>query len=204
MLKQIFIELSLKYSGNTRLIETLWTEIEKNYAHKTRHYHTLAHLENLYVQLEEAKKEIEDWDTVLFTLFYHDIIYNPVNNDNEAKSAELAKRRVQSLAYPTNKIDKCVKQILATKEHIKSTNSDTNFFTDADLSILGQAWEKYADYLNQVRKEYSVYPDFIYNPGRKKVLNSFLNRERVFKTNLFFEKFEKTARQNMVKELEQL
>jgi predicted metal-dependent HD superfamily phosphohydrolase len=69
------------------------------------------------------------------------------------------------------------------------------------LSILGQSWELYEEYFNHVRKEYSVYPDFMYNPGRKKVIHHFLNMKRIFKTDEFFNKYEEAARKNLAQEL---
>lgn len=201
-LKVIFFELIQKYTNDQRLIEPLWAEIEKNYSKKKRYYHNLTHLDNLYLQLSKVKSEINDWDTLLFSLFYHDAIYNASKRDNEEKSAELAKENLSLISYPIDKINTCCEQIMATKSHAVSDNNDTNFFTDADLSILGQSWEDYAMYYQQVRKEYAVYPDFLYNPGRKKVLQHFLKMDRIFKTDYFFEKFEKQARKNLSQELE--
>lgn len=200
-LKQTFLQLTQKYSNDNRLTETLWNEIEKNYSGKKRFYHTLAHLENLYNQLFAVKAEIEDWDTILFTLFYHDVVYNASKKDNEEKSAGLAKERLSSIGYPKDKIEKCVLEILATKQHSKNKSNDTNLFTDADLSVLGMDWEVYEEYYKNVRKEYSIYPDFLYNPGRKKVLNHFLSMEEIFKTKVFSSKYEASARVNLAKEL---
>jgi predicted metal-dependent HD superfamily phosphohydrolase len=87
---------------------------------------------------------------------------------------------------------------------LQSADSDINIFTDADLSVLGQDWNTYENYLIQIRKEYSIYPDFVYNSGRKKVLQHFLSMERIFKTNNFFEKLEAQAKENLQRELEQL
>lgn len=204
MLKERFIELLTKYTDNNRLKDELWTEIEKNYSSKKRHYHTFQHLENLLSQLTEVKSEIQNWETILFTLFYHDIIYNSVKSNNEEKSAELAEKRMKQISVSNDKIELCKKQILATKSHIKSTDSDTNYFTDADLSILGQNWETYLLYCKNVRKEYSIYPTLVYNPGRKKVLNHFLSMDRIFKTDFFYNKFETQARQNLQQEIESL
>ena len=173
MLKTTFIALLKNYSDNEALIANLWNELEKNYSGKKRFYHTLSHLENLLLQLKPVKEEIHNWGALLFTLFYHDAIYNSLKADNEEKSAELAEKRMQQLAVPTEIIDRCKEQILATKSHHHSTDCDTNYFIDADLSVLGENWETYATYLSNVRKEYSIYPDLIYNPGRKKVLNHF-------------------------------
>ena len=204
MLKEIFVQLATRYCSDAMLINECWQEIEINYTKKKRHYHTLSHLENLYAQLENVKEKIEDWDTILFTLFYHDIIYSALKKDNEEQSAELAEKRMIQLTVNADKIEKCKKQIIATKQHLQNTDSDTNYFTDADLSILGAAWEQYVAYLKNVRKEYSIYPNMIYNPGRKKVLQHFLSMERIFKTVYFFEKFEFNAKLNVQKEIEQL
>ena len=98
-------------------------------------------------------------------------------------------------------IESCKNQILATKSHLSNENFDTNYFLDADLSVLGQGWNSYSDYFKNVRKEYSIYPDILYNSGRKKVLKHFLAMEKIFKTDYFFRKFELNARQNLQKEL---
>lgn len=204
MLKEIFIELLTKYTDNDRVKNELWTEIEKNYSSKKRQYHTLQHLNHLLSQLTEVKSEIQNWETMLFTLFYHDIIYNSIKLDNEEKSAEFAVKRMKQISVSNDKIAQCKKQILATKLHIKSTDSDTNYFTDADLSVLGQNWETYLRYCNGVRKEYSMYPAIVYNSGRKKVLNHFLSMDRIFKTDYFYNKLETQAKQNLQQEIESL
>lgn len=204
MLKQTFTQLAFSYSKNEILIEELWSEIETHYSGKERYYHSLRHLEHLLEQLTTIKSELKDWNTILFTLFYHDAIYDALKSDNEEKSAELAEKRMKELHVPPELIERCKEQILATKSHVKSANDDTNYFTDADLSVLGQNWEIYSAYFKNVRQEYVIYPDLIYNPGRKKVLLHFLEMDRIFKTDYFFEKYEKPARENLRKEAELL
>lgn len=201
MLKETFVQLLTKYTSDPALTHELWMEIQKNYSHKKRHYHSLLHLEHLLAQLTEVKKQIHDWDTLLFTLYYHDAIYNALKSDNEEKSAELAEKRMKQISVPGHTIQLCQQQILATKSHTISANSDTNYFTDADLSVLGQDWETYSMYYKNVRKEYAIYPEFVYNPGRKKVLQHFLSMERIFKTDFFYHKLEKQARINLQKEM---
>ncbi|MBB1192845.1 hypothetical protein DNC80_04085, partial [Flavobacterium sp. SOK18b] len=95
MLKETFSNLLTKYTDDESLTNELWNEIDQNYTDKKRHYHNLSHLDNLYKQLLFVKEKIENWDTVLFTLFYHDVIYNALNSDNEEKSAQLAEKRLK-------------------------------------------------------------------------------------------------------------
>jgi predicted metal-dependent HD superfamily phosphohydrolase len=201
VLQQLFIETATKYTTDNKLVEGLWAEIENHYSGKKRYYHNLSHLQNLLTQLTIAKSNIQDWDAIVFSLFYHDIVYNTLKQDNEEKSAELAGKRLAEMHVPEEKITKCKQQILATKGHAISAETDTNLFTDADLSILGQPSDIYKEYCAQIRKEYSAYPDILYNPGRKKVLAHFLKMDRIFKTEVFFDAFEAQARKNICEEM---
>lgn len=111
---------------------------------------------------------------------------------------------MKQISVPDYMIRNCKNQILATKKHLADTESDTNYFTDADLSILGENLEKYMVYAQNVRKEYSVYPDPVYIPGRKKVLEHFIKMERIYKTDYFYHKFENQAKHNLQFELDRL
>lgn len=201
MLKENFKNLFQKFNQDISLQENLWIEIETYYSSKKRYYHNLSHLENLFKEFLPIQEKLEDWNTIQFSIFYHDIIYKASRSDNEEKSALLAIQRLKEIGYPNDLILKCNHQIITTKSH-EFSDSDTNYFTDADLSILGKSWETYSEYFQQIHKEYKIYPDFIYNPGRKKALQHFLKMDRIFKTEYFFEKYEIQARENLQKELE--
>jgi predicted metal-dependent HD superfamily phosphohydrolase len=201
MLKETFIQLITKYTDSSMLCDRLWAEIEKAYSGSKRHYHNLLHLTNLLDQLTTVKSEIANWEAILFSLYYHDIVYNTLKTDNEEKSAALAEKRMREIQVPAHIIELTRQQIIATKSHNTSANADTNYFTDADLSILGCDWDEYAAYFNKIRKEYAVYPAIIYNPGRKKVLQHFLQMERIFKTEIFYQLYEARAKLNLQKEM---
>jgi predicted metal-dependent HD superfamily phosphohydrolase len=202
VLKETFIELFTKFTDDISMTNKFWTEIEEKYSDKKRYFHSLTHLDSLKNQLYEVKDKIKNWESILFTLYYHDIVYNSLKSDNEEKSAELAELRMKQIDVPIEIIANCKSQILATKTHQYNSDSDTNFFLDADLSILGQDIETYKVYFQNVREEYSIYPDLIYNTGRKKVLQHFLEMDRIFKTDYFYTKFEIQAKLNLQYELE--
>ena len=166
MIKETYIQLLTNFTNDNSLINEFWTEIEQYYSDKKRLYHNLSHLQNLLLELLEVKHKIENQNTILFTLFYHDIIYNSLKSDNEEQSAELAEKRMKRINVPATIIENCKSQILATKNHRNNSDSDTNFFTDADLSILGKNETIYQTYSKNVRSEYLFYPTEIYNKGR--------------------------------------
>lgn len=204
MIKQAFLTIAHHYSADKQLIEGLWAEVAQQYASKKRHYHTLAHLDNLLSLLMLVKDLIQDWDTIVFSVAYHDVVYNTLKHDNEEKSALFAQKSLQKLSVPAAQIERCMAQIIATKSHQMCKDTDTNLLTDADLSVLGQDWATYQQYYQQVRKEYAIYPDFVYKSGRKKVLRHFLEMEHIFKTEAFAQHFEAQARHNMEQELSEL
>ncbi len=201
MLTDIFLHLVKQYSADHELANNMWLEIFTKYSDSKRHYHTIEHLEAMITELKEVKSKIEDWDTVLFAVFYHDIIYKASSSTNEEDSAKLAMQRLSEIKYPTEKIAKCSHLIMATKNHQLSVDTDTNWLTDVDLAVLGQNPEIYQAYADNIREEYTRYPDFLYNSGRKKVLSHFLELDSIFKTEHFTNKYEKQARINIQAEL---
>ncbi len=204
MIEEIFESELRQLNGGEAVIQELWSEVNLVYGSPSRHYHNISHLDNMTEALLPIKTEIQDWQTVIFSLVYHDIIYNPLRKDNEAKSAELAYARLTRLNLAEPIKDKCKTQILATRDHQLSEDADTNYFTDADLVILGAGAENYLAYTTQIRREYSHFPDLLYKPGRRKVLNHFLEMDKIFKTKYFQEKYEAQARMNISLELQSL
>ena len=201
MLQEIFGALTGKTSGDQNLCHTLWKELTFNYGLTSRHYHNLAHLENLIQELEPCKMLIEDYDVVLYSVFYHDIIYDVLNRDNEERSAAMAVEVLSLLGVDEYRVARCAQQILATKSHAVHSDGDANLFTDADLSILGKDEKTYKLYSEQVRQEYAVYKDEVYYPGRAKALQHFLAMPHIYKTDFFYRKYEDQARKNIAREL---
>lgn len=201
-LKDQFEQLCAPFTKDTDLVNILWKEIETKYTEKGRYYHNLLHLENIFRELDAVKNYITDGTAVSFSVFYHDIFYNASSKSNEEKSAAKATERLAELGLEQSNIKTISDQILATKLHEQSEDEDTNYLLDADLSILGKDFETYMDYTHTIRKEYSIYPDLLYKPGRKKVLKHFLELNSIFKTDYFKEKYEKQARSNIAAEIQ--
>lgn len=201
MLKTIFTELVKKYTPNDSISKHLWNEIVISYCDAGRYYHNLNHLEAIIHELSDVNDSIPQWDTAMFSVFYHDIVYNALRTDNEAKSAEKAQLRLQEIGFPKDQTTQCILQILATKGHEPGNDLTTKLFIDADLAILGKSPIVYTEYSEDIRREFFIYTDKEYRAGRKKVLKHFLGMERIFKTEHFYNKYERQARKNTEEEL---
>lgn len=202
MIKETFLNLIRKYSENEDYNLECWNEIENNYSSKSRHYHNLEHLENMLSELSKIQSGVKNLDCLLFAIYYHDIIYKSTKSNNEHQSALTFENRISKTSF--DKLNECMSQIEATKEHKISDDYNTNILLDLDLSILGKTSEEYKKYSENIRKEYQIYPDIMYRKGRKKVLKSILELDFIYKTDYFKRLYENQAKENLRLELKRL
>lgn len=203
-LQQTFFELLDRHQASNKQKEDYWQQVDSAYNEAARHYHTFDHLSHIYEELLVVRHLITDWDSILFATFYHDVVYDTGSVLNEDDSAGVAEHVMLSIGNDEKQILLVRDHILATKTHNLSQHTDTLFFIDADLSILGANEISYDLYARQIRKEYVRYPDDLYYTGRKRVLLHFLAMHRIFKTDAFYQKYEIAARHNLSRELKVL
>jgi predicted metal-dependent HD superfamily phosphohydrolase len=205
-LKESWNSLAGRYAADEAQTARFFEEIRKKYTGRGRHYHNLYHITALLRLSRQYSHLLADKEVVDWAIFYHDIIYNVLRKDNEHRSALLAADRLAVLGVSRGKTDQVVLFIEATKTHQLPqgalNTADLQLFLDFDMSILAAPWSDYEAYTRQVRKEYRVYPDKLYIPGRRQFLQHCLQPAPVFHTALFRDRYEAAARENMRRELE--
>ena len=82
-----------------------------------------------------------------------------------------------------------------------TVEADTAVLLDADLAILSAEERHYARYAADIRREYAWVDDARYQSGRTKVLQGFLNRSRIYRTDRMHAVAEEPARRNLQAEL---
>ena len=199
MLKKKFKALCQNYTEDIVLIELLWQEIEIQHSSPNRYYHTLKHLEYIYNELEKVKLN----HILEFSIFYHDIIYDVEKIDNEEESAKLAISQLKKLNISEEDKTAIKQLILETKTH-QATSTQNKLFLDADLSILGSNPIEYKNYIQKIQKEYRVYNKSVYRKGRGKIIKMFLEKDKIYQSEYFYELYEKKARYNLSKELKKI
>lgn len=198
-LNKIYTDLLLNIGFEDNEIQQNWNDLEKAYSKKSRYYHNLTHLKEMIASFEIYRDRLQNPNEILFSIFYHDFVYSASKKDNELKSAEFA-----LAILPENiSLNKqfVFDAIFATQQHQHNSIEDINWLIDFDLKILAKDWDDYKIYFEQIRKEYRIYPDFLYKPGRAKALKHFLEYEFIFQTNEFRGLYEEKARRNIEKEI---
>src|SRR5689334_16343460 len=87
--------LAAPFSGFATSAGALFHRLVESYSEPQRAYHNLSHIKALLRQAEAYENVIDNLQAVGFAVWFHDAIYNTRENDNEERSAELAR---QSLA----------------------------------------------------------------------------------------------------------
>ena len=198
--------LAKAYTEDETLIGSMWKEVEKKYTSKKRYYHNLDHIASMLSMAEEKKDKVQKYELLLFAIWYHDIIYNVLRNDNEQRSARYAMRKLQGLGVKTEGQTLCKWWILSANAHQPKDDSDMDnrFLLDFDLAILGSPWSSYQDHIVKIRKEFGIYPDKVFKKGRKKSIERFLRREHLYFTAFYRDQYEVKARENLHRELQLL
>jgi predicted metal-dependent HD superfamily phosphohydrolase len=187
----------------------LRAELARAYAAPERHYHNLAHIEAMLSLMRSHENAFSDPQVVEAAIWFHDAIYDTRQHDNEERSAELATSRLAGRLSP-DRLALIAKMIRATAgHHVPEGLDDTQqrdcaLFLDLDLAILGSTPDAFAAYETAVRREYAWVPDALWRDGRRKVLQSFIDRPAIYASPQFQTSHESAARANLTRSLERL
>lgn len=166
-------------------------------------YHTLQHIEFCLRELGKHWLHAVRLSEVRWALLFHDAIYDPRRNDNEARSADWACRVMQELQRPEDEIARVRRLIMATMHAAQAETPDEALLLDIDLSILGADEATFDEYDRAIRVEYEWVPEAAYRLARATVLQGFLQRARIFQTAAYRDR-ESIARRNIERTLERL
>ena len=189
--------------------EALKSELTALYQATDRHYHGLAHIEAMLALAGEYRHLLDDPEAVEAAIWFHDAIYDSRAKDNEAKSAELAEKRLAGRIAP-HRLARIAVMINATATHQlpsfrdEDALRDAAFLLDMDLAILGAEPAVFDAYEKEVRLEYGWVEEPMWRAGRSAVLQNFLARPYIFHTSEFRNRFETRARENLDRSLQAL
>jgi predicted metal-dependent HD superfamily phosphohydrolase len=182
-------------------------DIVRAYREPHRHYHTLDHVAALLALLGRHAEAGSDCDTLTLAILFHDVVYDPMRVDNEAASAGFASELLASLGAPPELVAKVGHYIVATRHGQLAEvigEADLALLLDLDLSILAAPADEYRAYAEAIRREYASVSEPLYRPGRRRVLEGFLARQRIYLTPRLAMLWERPARANLAAEVADL
>jgi len=186
-----------------------FSALDARYSEPGRFYHTWEHVLNCLRELEGARHICGDPLAVELALWYHDAVYDPRAADNERRSAALAAAAARRMSLGARLAAAVEAMILWTAHSSVPTGGQgaeggALLVIDIDLAILGRTRRAFAVYEKRIRREYSFVPEDLYRQGRSRVLRAFLDRPRIYRTELFQQRYETRARANIREALAKL
>jgi len=190
--------------GASHTNDELFYRLVACYSEPHRKYHTMQHLRECLAHLERVRSFAERPSEVELALWFHDGIYDTYKSNNEERSAEWARDSAWAVGLSDEQAMRIYNHVVTTRHHVVPATQDAMIVVDIDLSVLGADTARFEEYEVQVREEYSWVPDIVYRRGRRKILQDFANRERIYCTEYFRIEYEARARENIARSLTRL
>lgn len=183
--------------------------IRQLYDDPRRGYHAWSHPQALLELLAEVRERLDDPVAIECAILLHDAVYDPHRQDNERRSAALARALLADAVEPAT-LARTVRLIAATERHEVAADAaggeaeDMRVFLDMDLSVLAAPADTFDAYEAGVRHEYAHVPEPAFRRGRAAILAGFLARDRLFLSDWGRDRFEARARLNLQRSLQRL
>lgn len=181
-----------------------FARLDQAYAEPQRGYHTAQHINECLARLDWALAQQDcpalsssEQAIVAAALWYHDAVYQPTQHDNEIKSADWALAFLGKAGVPAGQCELLHSLIMATSHGESPQETPHQLLVDIDLSILGASPERFAEFGQQIRHEYSRVPLELYRKRRGELLRFFLAKPRLYCLDIFRDAQELQARQNL-------
>lgn len=181
-----------------------------------RHYHTWdGHIKNMLRFCFINSDRFNNFEAVVLAVLFHDCVYKVDAESypkNEMYSAsrmigvlkelmpEYCKSNIPTIALALRMISNTKGHNPLKYQKAVSPNdlADIQRFLDLDLGILATTdANKLVQYEQNVRKEFSIYDDSVYNQHRYEFLKSFAKREQYFFSDIAAPNSNEQARNNI-------
>jgi predicted metal-dependent HD superfamily phosphohydrolase len=157
-------------------------------------------------RLDELATAGERFDElpVRLAAWFHDAVYD-AEPGAEERSARLADRELTECGVGSAVVMEVARLVRMTEHHRPDpVDANGSALSDADLAVLASPAERYAEYVQDVRREYAAVPDEAFRRGRAAVLRQLTAKPSLFHTTYARQHWEARARQNLARELQEL
>jgi predicted metal-dependent HD superfamily phosphohydrolase len=176
------------------------------YEYPKRPYHNWGHVQACLIELDTYPIPEDGFfkDLIAIAIYYHDCIYDPKKDNNEEMSAIRAFIDLTALGFTTSHAQYIYDLIMLTRHKDTCNFLSGQVLMDIDMAILGKNPVTFIVYEQSIGQEYLFLPRDEYRSGRIKFLQSLIDKEFIYQTEYFRDKYEKTARENIQKMIKAL
>ncbi len=181
--------------------EAGFAEVSARYDEGHRRYHDRTHVEACLRIFDGLRHLSERPSEVATALIFHDVVYQPLANDNEAESATLMRTMLERAGTDQSAIERIEGAIVATASHDHPPSADAALVLDIDMSILAEPPDVFDAYESAVRAEYAMIDDATFAAGRSAFLRRTVEAPVIFHTAELAARWDASARANLKRAL---
>jgi len=182
----------------------LLEQLLARYSEAHRHYHTLEHLDACLRHLTGLRDLLHKPHEVALALWFHDAIYDIGASDNELRSADWARQALLEAGGAPDVAERVHAAIMVTRHDQAAQTPDQQLLLDVDLAILGAPPAVFDGYEQQIVQEYRSVPRAAFRSNRRRILQGFLDRPRIYHSAVFLATREAQARANLERSIRTL
>jgi predicted metal-dependent HD superfamily phosphohydrolase len=168
-----------------------------------RIFHGREHLRECLFHLEQERWggliDVVDRGLLTLAIWFHDAVYDVKAPDNEEKSTAWAMQSLALLDLSPDNLDTVRHLILSTKLSYTRTDCPLEaWIHDIDLHVFGCSFDRFAQYTQDIRKEFAWVDDLNYRRGSDLVLRRLVNNPLgIYRTEAGRLDYEDIAHQNI-------
>lgn len=174
------------------------------YAEPKRKYHSQEHLDACLAHFDSLQAQALHPGEIALALWFHDAIYDIGASGNEARSADWARDALLAAGASAAVAQRVHALVMVTCHDVAPQTGDQEILLDVDLAILGAPPAVFDNYELQIRAEYADVAEGAFRTRRCRILQHFLDRPRIYHTELFHRLRESQARDNLARSIRQL
>lgn len=179
----------------------LWEALAERHGQPDRHFHTL---EELAFRLDLLAATGPDTAPLRLALYYHHAVHDPCGENNELQSARFAREEL-ARAGVREQDSAIVYDLIRLTDPLPSPAMEhDDLFLDLHRAWLGTPPEQYEAFARHLREDVAWLPDGKYLRQRMNEVMPLLDRQPIYRTETFRERFEDQARANLTAEITRL
>jgi len=188
--------VALGGTGDVPHCGDVFARLEAGYSEPWRHFHDARHVLALLRKVGQVQSLVEDLPAVRMAVWFHDVILEPGDSDNERASANLWRELATGHLVPSQ-IDSVDKLILDTRHTVAPHSPDGALLADIDIAGLGADASVFSKQSEMVAAEFPAGRRAQCLSAQHAFMQCLLDRKWVYNTAHFRDRFESRARDNI-------
>ncbi len=183
-------------------VDDVFEQLLAVYRNPGRYYHTIEHGMEVATTTRTLAGDLssDERDDVALAAWTHDSHYHRHADDNEDRSADLARDAARQLGMSSERVERVAELVRVSSHTITPATHLQAMMCDADLATLAKPWDFYMIDVANIRAELAVDEHSMWRTTRLAMLNFFETKNPLYHSRVAAQRWEAAAVANRQRE----